>query len=149
MTNISKSAIDFIKYSFSETKADYRLFENGNRCMNYTLYGKFYNDKKNAHLFTVISEGNDAPRGGKVGTYHTVAFTEEFMKLVEEVRLPEKLEAERKASVLAQAQQIAKLIEPIKGEAFEATTGRLSAAIGSKIDSLIFYKAVGIVRKSA
>lgn len=98
--------------------------------------------------------GNDAPRGGASGEY--VRITCPIFLAAVEVRKAQR-ETDRRAAELAaliaqteRDQQLAEavsLIEPIEGEDFQQTCGRLGAALGKTIDSNIFYKAVRIIRK--
>lgn len=44
------------------------------------------------------------------------------------------------------AAEYAKMIEPVTGESYRETAARLSAAIGERIESSVFHKAVKIIR---
>lgn len=138
----------FLTYSYNGD-GNYRTKEYGSRAFRNTVFEKFR--RQNPQYVTITGEGNDAPRGGKVGHYLTVVFTEEFKKIASEFfaekkRREEALEQER-INFYAEIEKYAALIEPIEGEDRKETESRLSKAIGSKIDTTVFHKAVSAVRK--
>ena len=135
-------------YSF-KGNGKYYTTEQGSRHYRNTIFGAFA--KNNEDLFKVIETGNDAPRGGATGNFMIVEFSEEFLKawkvlkaekLERETRIQEAKESEKK-----QAEEYASLIETIEGEDYLTTAGRLGVAIGKRVESTIFNKAIKIVRR--
>lgn len=94
---ISKTAEDFLKYGF---KGDgrYHLYCYGSRKYNLTTFSHFA--KFNSDCYEVISEGNDAQRGGTVGIYQDIKFNDNFYNkfgdYLQELKEAEEKEKKRK-----------------------------------------------------
>ena len=138
----------FLTYSY-KGDGNYHTTEYGSQAFRNTVFENFR--RQNPQYVTITGEGNEAPRGGKVGHYLTVVFTEEFTQIAakffaEKKRQEEALEQQR-INFNAEIERYAALIEPIEGEERKDTESRLSKAIGAKIDTTLFHKAVSSVRK--
>ncbi len=75
MKNLPNYLKAFLEYSF-KGNGKYYITECGSRHFRNTTFYTFYN--RNRDCVNVISEGNDAPRGGRVGDYMIVEFNEKF-----------------------------------------------------------------------
>ena len=74
-TKISKTVQDFLDYSF-KGDAKYYLYSQGSRHYRNTDFSNFA--RFNSDCFTIVEEGNDAPRGGALGSFVVVKFNEKF-----------------------------------------------------------------------
>lgn len=75
MKKLSQSVKDFLNYSY-KGNGKYYITEYGSQHFRNTLFYNFY--RLNENCVKVLQEGNDAPRGGRVGDFYIVEFTEEF-----------------------------------------------------------------------
>lgn len=113
-TQISKTAQDFLKYNFTGN-GKYRTTEYGSKAFRQTGFSKFL--KNNSDCINIIEHGNDAQKGGRVGSFVFVEFNENFyskygsflanLKEIEEKRIA--LEAKKAENNIIQKQQLADL----------------------------------------
>lgn len=116
---ISKTAKDFIKYEF-HGNGQYHTTEYGSRAYRNTMFTNFLNYNKDC--VNVISEGNDAPRGGRIGDFVVVEFNKNFYEkygwyldhLENEEKVAKKAEAEKQALIDAIGDQSKLLADYLK-----------------------------------
>jgi hypothetical protein len=94
-TKLTKTAENFLRYYF-KGNGRYYVTEYGSRQYRKTDYLKFA--EKNADCIEVVSRGNDAPRGGRIGDFEEVEFTPVFFEKYG--WFMEQLENEKKAEAL-------------------------------------------------
>ena len=94
-TKLTKTAENFLRYYFSGNGI-YHTTSYGSRRYNQTDYAKFA--KANADCIEILSKGNDAPRGGRIGDFEEVKFTPVFFEKYG--WFIEQLENEKKAEAL-------------------------------------------------
>jgi hypothetical protein len=94
-TKLTKTAENFLRYYF-KGNGIYHTTSYGSRCYSQTGYAKFAS--KNADCIEVVSKGNDAPRGGRIGDFEEVNFTPVFFEKYG--WFIEQLENEKKAEEL-------------------------------------------------
>jgi hypothetical protein len=146
---LTKGILNFINYGY---KGDGKYYTAcyGSQHFNQTEYNKFANNYP--QFVNILESGNDAPKGGKVGNYDVVIFSEDF-KIAAKNHL-DKIEAEKQA-VLKEKEMTtdliksyASLITKVEGETRQDTEKRLSNALNMKINATHFHKSVSIVRNS-
>lgn len=137
---------NFIKYEF-KGNGKYYLNSYGKRTLNKSEFSKF--KYHNPELIQSISEiQNDAPRGGKIGDFVTVKFTEDFLLIAALCESKKNLLKEAENSRVKMVEIMASLIDGIEGEDINVTAGRLKIALkGSEVDGKLFWKAVKKIRK--
>lgn len=92
---LAKTTENFLRYGY---KGDgrYHVTSYGSRSYSQTGYAKFAS--KNADCIEVVSCGNDAPRGGRIGDFEEIKFTPVFFEKYG--WFFEQLENEKKAEAL-------------------------------------------------
>jgi hypothetical protein len=94
-TKLTKTAENFLRYYF-KGNGIYHTTSYGSRRYSQTDYAKFA--KANADCVEVVSKGNDAPRGGRIGDFEEANFTPVFFEKYG--WFIEQLENEKKAEEL-------------------------------------------------
>lgn len=89
---LSKTVTDFLNYGF-KGNGKYYLTEYGSQNFRNTLFSNFL--RLNEDCIKIISKGNDAPRGGKVGEYVEVVFNDKFNEKFDSFFTEKKLKEER------------------------------------------------------
>jgi len=85
----SKTIKDFLKYEFN-TDGKYYLLKQGAKKYAKTYFKKVYD--RHPDFFEIICEGNDAPRGGKLGDFVYAKPTKRFCNLfITRIDLPKSL----------------------------------------------------------
>lgn len=144
---IKKTVEIFLNYYY-QGDGKYYLVNQGSRHYNNSPFANFRNN--NPAMVTVLEWGNDAPKGGQLGSFVIVEFSKEFKQIADiffankkaDAKATEDSKAERRKIIASYASKIDK----IEGESRKHTEKRMSDAIGSKIDAGIFHKAVSTVR---
>ncbi len=74
---LSKTETNFLQYEY-KGNGKYRIARYGSKAYSQTNFLKF--KTKYPEMLVILEVGNDAPRGGQVGQYNMVQFTESFHK---------------------------------------------------------------------
>ena len=74
-TKLSKRTENFLNYSY-KGNGKYYWWEQGSRHYNMSFFNHFQSANKDCVV--IKEQGNDAPRGGALGSYIIVEFTEKF-----------------------------------------------------------------------
>lgn len=115
MEKLSKTIENFLKYSYNGN-GKYYTYSKGGQRYNQSEFQKFAN--KNKHFFNITKSGNDAPKGGKLGDFVIVEFTEDFTNLIkpfldakiEQQRIESKNQSEYEANRLAQINKFSQIM---------------------------------------